>query len=165
VYAREPHGVVTTRNRRLDPGEPTMTKSTRDVRRGRTILSALAVGLLAAALVSGSVAAGKPSGGGGGGGKGGGKPGGSGTLTAQVAVAPNPVPAQSKFLITGCGYAPSAGVQFTLYAPGVTAVWGSTTDAAGCVHSSGWATNPGSATLDVLLGSVTKVASTTFVIQ
>ena len=141
-----------------------MTDTTRDVRRGRTILSALAVGLLAAALVSGSVAAGKPSGGGGGGGKGGGKPG--GTLTAQVVVSPNPVPAYSTFTLTGCGYKPNAGVQINLYAPGVTAVWGSLVDGNGCLlDATGWASSPGSARLDVLEGSVTRVASTTFEIK
>jgi hypothetical protein len=41
-----------------------MTNATRDARRGRTILSAIAVGLLGAALVSGPALAGKPSGGG-----------------------------------------------------------------------------------------------------
>ena len=143
-----------------------MTKSTPEIRRGRVLINAIVVGLLAAALVSSSAVAGKGGGGnGGGGGKGGGKPGGSGTLTAQVVVSPNPVPSGSQFAISGCGYAPNGGVQFNLYAPGVTAVWGATTDAAGCVFSYGYAGTPGSATLDVLLGSVTRVASTTFTIQ
>ena len=141
-----------------------MSNTTRDVRRSRTIGSAIAVGLLAAALVSGSVLAGKPSGGGGG--KGGGKPGGSGTLTAQAVVAPNPVPAYSEFRVTGCGYPANAGVQFTLYAPGGTAVWGGMVDATGCLYNAvGWANAPGSATLHVLLNSVTRVASATFTIQ
>jgi hypothetical protein len=41
-----------------------MTNATRDARRSRTILSAIAVGLLGAALISGTALAGKPSGGG-----------------------------------------------------------------------------------------------------
>ena len=49
-----------------------MTNATRDDRRSRTIASAIAVGLLGAALVSGTALAGKPSGAGGGGPKGGG---------------------------------------------------------------------------------------------
>ena len=58
-----------------------MTNATRDARRGRTILSALAVGLLGAALISGTALAGKPSGGGGGKGNGGGgSTGGTGTV-------------------------------------------------------------------------------------
>jgi hypothetical protein len=142
-----------------------MSNTTRDVRRSRTILSAIAVGLLAAALVSGSALAGKPSGSGGGG-KGGGKPGGGATPTAQVFVAPNPVPAYSEFRITGCGYTPNAGVQFNLYAPGVTAVWGGMVDGNGCLFNAvGWANSPGSATLDVLLNSVTRVGTTTFTIR
>ena len=143
-----------------------MTNATREARRGRTILSAIAVGLLAAALVSGSAAAGKPSGGGGGGGggKGGGKPG--GTLTGQVVVSPNPVPAYSTFVIAGCGYKPNIGLQFTLRAPDMTGVWGGMTDANGCLwNATGWANAPGSATLEVLEGSVTTVARTTFTIQ
>jgi hypothetical protein len=141
-----------------------MTNATRDVRRGRTILNALAVGLVAAALVSGSVAAGKPSGGGGGGGKGGGKPG--GTLTAQVVVSPNPVPAYGTFTMSGCGYTPNVGVQFNLYAPGSTSVWGGTIDGNGCLRNpTGWAGSPGTATIDVLEGSVTRVASATFEIR
>jgi hypothetical protein len=139
-----------------------MPSTTRDVRRRRTILSAIAVGLLAAALVSGSALAGKPSGGGGG--KGGGKPG--GTLTGQVVVSPNPMPAYSTFAITGCGYKPNIGVQFTLYAPDMTSVWGGMTDGTGCLwNATGWANAPGTARLDVLEGSVTRVATTTFTIQ
>jgi hypothetical protein len=140
-----------------------MSNPTRDVRRGRISLTALTVGLHPAALVSGSAAAGKGSGGGG---KGGGKPGGSGTLTGQVVVSPNPVPAYSQFRITGCGYVPNGGVQFNLYSAGGTAVWGGVVDASGCLYNaSGWANSAGSARLDVLAGSVTTVASTTFTIK
>ena len=92
------------------------------------------------------------------------KPGG-GTLTAKVAVSPNPVPAYSEFQATGCGYTPTVGVQFTLHAPGVTAVYGGIVDGNGCLYNAVlWANAPGSATLDVL-ASGTKVASTTFTIQ
>ena len=55
-----------------------MTNATRDTRRGRTILSAIAVGLLAAALVSSSALAAR--GGGGGHKGGGGSTGGTGTI-------------------------------------------------------------------------------------
>ena len=57
-----------------------MSNTTRNARRGRTILSAIAVGLLAAALVSGTVAAGK----------GGGHHGGGGTTTGggTISLAP-----------------------------------------------------------------------------
>ena len=59
-----------------------MTNPTRDTRRGRTILSAIAVGLLAAAIVSGPALAAR---GGGGGPKGG---GGSNGGTGTIALAP-----------------------------------------------------------------------------
>ena len=55
-------------------------------------------------------------------------------MTAQVVVSPNPVPAYSTFTMTGCGYKPNVGVQFNLYAPGVTAVWGGTIDGNGCLE-------------------------------
>ena len=142
-----------------------MTNATRDARRGRIFLTALTVGLLTAALVSGSAVAGR-GGGGAGGGKGGGKPGGSGTLTAQVVVSPNPVPAYSTFVITGCGYKPNIGLQFTLHASDMTGVWGGMTDANGCLwNATGWANAPGSAILEVLEGSVTTLARTTFTIN
>jgi hypothetical protein len=122
------------------------------------LLEAMLVASLLVVLVSGTAFAAK-----GGGGK---KGGGGATLTATVVVAPNPVPAYSTFQITGCGYKPNSGVQFTLYAPGVTAVWGGTADGSGClVNASGWANAAGSAKLDVLEGSVTKVASTSFTIK
>ena len=88
------------------------------------------------------------------------------TGTATVAVSPNPVPANSTFQISGCGYTPSAGVQFNLYSPGVTAVWGGIADSTGCLYNAtGWASAPGSAQLDVLAGSTTVVARLTFTIQ
>ena len=139
-----------------------MTTSTRQVRRGRMIINAVVIGLLAAALVSGTAAAGKGTGGG----KGGGKPGGSGTLTGQLVISPNPVPAYTEFAITGCGYKPNLGYQFTLRSPGVTAVWGGMTDGNGCLwNATGWANAAGSATLEVLERSVTVVARTAFTIQ
>jgi hypothetical protein len=88
------------------------------------------------------------------------------TGTATLNVSPNPVPAYSTFQITGCGYTPSAGVQFNLYSPGVTAVWGGIADSSGCLsNATGWANASGSAKLDVLAGSTTIVASKTFTIQ
>jgi hypothetical protein len=120
------------------------------------LLEAMLIASLLVVLVSGTVFAGK----------GGGKGGGGTPLTATVAVAPNPVPAYSAFQVTGCGYKPNAGVQFNLYAPGVTAVWGGTANSSGClVNATGWASAAGSARLDVLQGSVTKVASVTFSIR
>jgi hypothetical protein len=129
----------------------------------QAVLEGALIAMLVVGLMAGTALAGK-SGGGGGGHGGGGKPG--GTLTAQAVVAPNPVPAYSRFSITGCGYKPSVGLQFTLYAPDSTNVWGGSADANGClVNASGWANAPGSARLDVLEGSVTRVASTTFEIK
>ena len=117
--------------------------------------STLVVGLMA-----GTALAGKPAA------SGGGKHGGGVTGTATLSLSPNPVPAYSTFQITGCGYTPSAGLQFNLYATGVTAVWGGTADSSGCLANvSGWANAPGSARLDVLEGSVTLVASKSFMIQ
>lgn len=120
------------------------------------LLQAMLIASLLVALVAGTAFAGK----------GGGKKPGVTPLPATVVVAPNPVPAYSTFQITGCGYKPNTGVQFTLYAPGVTAVWGGTADGSGClVNASGWANAAGSAKLDVLEGSVTKVASVSFTIR
>jgi hypothetical protein len=127
----------------------------------QALLEGALIAMLVVGLIAGTAFAGK---GGATGNKGGGKTGGT-TLTAKVVVTPSPVPAYSTFTATGCGYTPNGGVQFNLYAPGVTAVWGGTADANGCLSSSGWASAPGSARLDVLEGSVTKVASTTFQIQ
>lgn len=116
------------------------------------------------------VAAGRGGGhgGGGGGGSGGGECRGKKctTPTAQVTVTPNPVPSYSEFSITGCGYTPGVGLQFNLYSASGTAIWGGTADTSGCIASvSGWANAPGSARLDVLEGSVTLVATTTFTIE
>lgn len=124
------------------------------------------IALLVIGLAAGTTFAAKGGGGGTGGG-GGGHHGGGGTApTATVVVSPNPVPAYSTFQIAGCGYTPGAGVQFNLYAPGVTAVWGGMVDGAGCLtNAEGWANSAGSARLDVLAGSVTVVASTSFTIQ
>jgi hypothetical protein len=131
--------------------------------RTRTLVRATLVATLALGLMASSVFAGKPTGGSGGGGKG--KPGGGGT-TATAIVTPSPVPAYSTFRVTGCGYRPGVGLQFNLYAPGVTSVWGGTADAAGCLSNvEGWANAPGSARLDVLENSTTRVATTTFTIQ
>ncbi len=129
----------------------------------QAILEGAIIATLVVGLLAGTAFAGKPGGAAGGGGHH--KPGG-GTLTATVVVSPNPVPANSSFGITGCGYTPSAGVQFNLYAPGVTAVWGGMADGSGClVNASGWASASGNAKLDVLEGSVTVVASRTFTIR
>ena len=141
-----------------------MTNPTRDARRGRTFLSAIAVGLLAAALVSGSSLAGKPSGGGGGGGKGGGKPG--GTLTAQVVVSPNPVPAYSTFTLTAVATSQTSASSSTCTRPASPPSGAALIDGNGCLlDATGWASSPGSAQVDVLEGSVTRVASTTFEIK
>ena len=125
------------------------------------------IALLVVGLAAGTTFAAK--GGGGGGGTGGhGKPGGGGSAgTATLVVSPNPVPASSNFLVTGCGYTPGAGVQFNLYAPGSTSVWAMTANSSGCLPTGyGWAPGtPGTARLDALQGSVTLVASTTFTIQ
>jgi len=124
------------------------------------LLEAMLIASMLVVLVAGTAMAGKPT-------SSGGKKGGGGTtLTATVVVAPSPVPAYSTFTITGCGYKPNAGLQFNLYAPGGTAVWGGMADANGClVNGSGWANAAGSARLDVLEGSITKVASISFTIR
>jgi hypothetical protein len=129
----------------------------------RLAAATLEAGLITAltfGLIAGSVFAAK-------GGNGGhGKPGGGGgTLTATLTVAPNPVPSYSDFQYSGCGYTPGAGVQFNLYAPGVTHIWAQTADSGGCITGFSWASAPGSARLDALAGSTTLVASTTFTIQ
>jgi hypothetical protein len=91
---------------------------------------------------------------------------GGGSMTATVSVSPNPVPAFSEFVLRGCGYTPGAGVQFNLYEQGGVAVWGGLADASGCLtNASGWSAGAGSARLDVLQGSTTLVASTTFTIK
>ncbi len=127
-------------------------------RRTRLIASFLMATLVLTAAAA-PVLAGK--GGGGGGGKGKPTP-----MTATVVVAPSPVSSYSTFWLSGCGYKPNSGVQFNLYAPGVTAVWGGVVDGSGClVNATGWANAPGNATLDVLQDSRTKVATTTFTIN
>ena len=127
----------------------------------QAVLEGALIAMLVVGLMAGTAFAGRS---GGGGGHGGGKPG--GTLTAQVAVSPNPVPAYSTFAITGCGYKPNVGVQFTLYGPDSTNVSGGIVGDNGCLkNATGWANAPGSARLDVLEGSVTRVASTTFEIK
>ncbi len=131
----------------------------------QAVLEGAIVATLVVGLLAGTALAGKPTGGGSTGGGGHHKPGGTNS-TATVLVAPDPVPAYSTFQITGCGYTPSTGVQFNLYASGGTAVWGGMADANGCLtNGSGWANAAGSARLDVLAGSVTVVASRTFTIQ
>jgi hypothetical protein len=128
----------------------------------KALLEGALISLLVVGLIAGTAFAGR-----GGHTAGGGKGhNGGGTLTATVAVAPNPVPAGSEFSISGCGYLPSKGVQFNFYAPGGTAIWGGMADASGCLTNAvGWASAAGSARLDVLEGSTTVVASTTFSIQ
>jgi hypothetical protein len=84
---------------------------------------------------------------------------------ATLVVSPNPAAAYSDFQYSGCGYTPNAGVQFNLYAPGVTHIWAQTADSAGCLTGFSWASAPGSARLDALEGSTTLVATTTFTIQ
>jgi hypothetical protein len=121
------------------------------------LLSLLVVGLMA-----GSAFAAKPTAGSGGHGH---KGGGGTTGTATLVVSPNPVPSNSDFQYSGCGYTPNVGVQFNLYAPGVTHIWAQTADSAGCLTGFSWASAPGSARLDALEGSTTLVASTTFTIQ
>jgi hypothetical protein len=126
---------------------------------------AILEGALIAALVVGLVAGTAFAARGGGGSH---KPRGGGGVTgnATLVVAPNPVPAYSSFQATGCGYTPNAGLQFTLYSTGVTAVYGGTADGGGCLSNVElWANAAGSARPDVLEGSVTKVASTSFMIQ
>jgi hypothetical protein len=120
------------------------------------------ISLLVVGLMAGTAFAAKPTGSGGGHGH---KGGGGSTGTATLVVSPNPVPAYSDFQYSGCGYTPDVGVQFNLYAPGVTQVWAQTTDSAGCITGFSWASAPGSARLDALEGSTTLVASTTFTIQ
>ena len=123
-------------------------------------------GALIAALVVGLVAGTAFAAKGGGGTGGHGKPGGSGwTATATLVVSPDPAAAYSDFKYSGCGYTPNAGVQFNLYAPGVTHIWAQTADSAGCITGFSWASAPGSARLDALEGSTTLVARTTFTIQ
>jgi hypothetical protein len=128
----------------------------------QALLEGALISLLVVGLMAGTAFAGK-----GGQSTGGGKGHhAGGTLTATVRVSPNPVPANSEFSISGCGYLPSKGVQFNFYAPGGTAVWGGIADANGCLTNAvGWASGAGSARLDVLEGSTTVVASTTFSIQ
>ena len=120
------------------------------------------IALLVVGLMAGTAFAGKaPAGTGGHGHKG----GGGSTGTATLVVSPNPVPSYSDFQYSGCGYTPGGGVQFNLYAPGVTHIWAQTADSAGCISGFSWASAPGSARLDALAGSTTLVASTTFTIQ
>jgi hypothetical protein len=127
---------------------------------GEALFEGFLIALLVVGLMVGTTFAAR---GGGGGHQ---KPGSGSNGTATVSVAPNPVPAYSTFAITGCGYTPSAGVQFTLYAPGGTAVWGGIADANGCLTgATGWANAAGSAKLQVLEGSVTVVATKNFMIQ
>ena len=122
------------------------------------LIAALVVGLMAGTAFAAR--------GGGGGGGGHGKPGGGAIVgTATLVVSPNPVPAYSDFQYSGCGYTPDAGVQFNLYAPGVTHIWAQTANSAGCITGFSWASAPGSARLDALAGSTTLVARTTFTIQ
>ena len=123
------------------------------------------ISLLVVGLMAGTAFAAKPTAGTGGGGHG--KPGGGGSGgTATLVISPNPVPANSTFRLTGCGYGAGAGLQFNLYAPGVTAVWGGTADSSGCLsNAEGWASAAGSARVDVLLNSTTVVASKSFTIQ
>lgn len=104
------------------------------------------------------------SGGGGGSGGHGGKPG---NFTATVTVSPNPVPVNSQFQITGCGYRPLSGVQINIYQPYGTSVQGDTVDSNGCLTvTSGWADGTaGSARVDVFQDSKTLVARTAFTIQ
>jgi hypothetical protein len=127
---------------------------------------AIAEGALIALLVVGLMAstafAAKPTAGTGSHGH---KGGGGTTGTATLVVSPDPVPANSDFQYSGCGYTPDVGIQFNLYAPGVTHIWAQTADNAGCVTGFSWASAPGSARLDALEGSTTLVASTTFTIQ
>jgi hypothetical protein len=130
----------------------------------QALLEGALVSVLVVGLIAGTAFAAKGGGQSTGGGKGGHH--GGGTLTATVQVSPNPVPASSEFTISGCGYLPSKGVQFNFYAPGGTAIWGGMADASGCLTNAvGWASAAGSARLDVLEGSTTVVASTTFSIQ
>jgi hypothetical protein len=128
----------------------------------KALLEGALISLLVVGLIAGTAFAGR-----GGQSTGGGKGhNGGGTLTATVRVSPNPVPANSEFTISGCGYLPGKGVQFNLYLSGGTAVWGGMADGNGCLTNAvGWASDAGSARLDVLEGSTTKVASTTFSIQ
>lgn len=129
----------------------------------KALLEGALVSLLVVGLIAGTAFAGKGAHSAGGG-KGGHNSG--GTLTATVRVSPNPVPANSEFTISGCGYLPGKGVQFNLYVSGGTAVWGGMADGNGCLTNAvGWASDASSARLDVLEGSTTKVASTTFSIQ
>jgi hypothetical protein len=129
----------------------------------QAIAEAALIAMLVVALMAGTAFAGKGGSGGTGGG-GHGKPGG-GTLTATLVVSPNPAAAYSDFQYSGCGYTPGGGVQFNLYAPGVTHIWAQTADSAGCITGFSWASAPGTAKLDALAGSTTLVASTTFTIQ
>jgi hypothetical protein len=125
----------------------------------QAVVEGALISLLVVGLMAGSAFAAK-------GGNGGHHKPGPVTGTATLAVSPNPVPAYSTFQISGCGYTPSAGVQFNLYAPGVTAVWGGIADSSGCLfNAEGWANASGGARLDVLAGSTTLVASQTFTIQ
>jgi len=127
----------------------------------QAVVEGALISLLVVGLMAGTAFAAK------GGGGGHGKPGGGGSAgTATLVISPNPVPANSTFRLTGCGYGAGAGLQFNLYAPGVTAVWGGTADSSGCLsNAEGWASAAGSARVDVLLNSTTVVASKSFTIQ
>lgn len=148
---------------------PAPKPSSRARRIAAAMLEASLITVLTFGLIAGTAFAGK--------GGGGGKPGGGGTAchgkncpptvvgNATLAVSPNPVPAYSDFQYSGCGYTPNVGVQFNLYAPGVTHIWAQTADSTGCLTGFSWASGPGSARLDALEGSTTLVARTTFTIQ
>jgi hypothetical protein len=130
-----------------------------------TVVSALII--LASAFAPAAEAA---RGGNGGGGKKGG--GGGSTPTATLVVSPNPVPADSTFQITGCGYyvAQDVGVLFILSSSAGTAMWSALIDpATGCiVDASGWAGSPGGATLEArqyVNGTTAIMGRTTFTIQ
>ena len=128
---------------------------------GQAVLEGALISMLVVGLMAGTAFAGKPTGG-----TGGGKHHGGVTGSATLVVSPNPVSSYSSFQATGCGYTPSVGLQFTLYSTGVTAVYGGTSDSSGCLSNVVlWANAPGSARLVVLERSVTKVASTSFMIQ
>ena len=129
----------------------------------QAILEGALISVLVVSLMAGTAFAAKPTAGTGGHSH---KGGGGTTGTATVAVSPNPVPAYSEFQATGCSYTPNVGVQFTLYLPGGTAVYGGMVDGNGCLYNAVlWANAPGSATLDVLNASGTRLASITFSIQ
>ena len=86
------------------------------------------IALLVVGMMAGTTLAAKNTAGGHG------KPGGGGSGgTATLVVSPNPVPTNTSFRITGCGYTPNVGIKFVQYNPDGTAVFGGMTDAAGCV--------------------------------